>query len=59
MPNNEDLGAQYYIIKPRLRIGTAVEQKFICELSDRSENSQQVTWVSSSNRRRLVLVHPH
>lgn len=28
--NCEGLGAQYYVTKPRLRIGTIVEQKLIC-----------------------------
>lgn len=55
MPSNEGLREQYYITKLRLRIVIAVEQKFISELlTSRSENRQQVAWVSLSDRRRLV-----
>lgn len=35
MSNNEGLGAYYYITRPRLRIGTVIEQKFISQLLDR------------------------
>lgn len=45
MPNNEGLGAQYYITKPRLRIDTAVEQKFICELPDRQVRKQTASYM--------------
>lgn len=35
MSKHEGLGAYYYITRPRLRIGTVIEQKFIYELPDR------------------------
>ena len=45
MPNNEGLEEQYYIPKLRLRIGTAVEQKFICELPDRQVRKQRASYM--------------
>lgn len=45
MSNNEELGAYYYITRPRLRIGTVIEQKFIYELPDRQVRKETITYM--------------